>query len=289
MSQLKFNKSSTSPDQAWTPVAQDDNLNYKLGTSPRLVGGTTFAKNAALDQAQVQLLAQAAVTSMDETRKILMQWRRQGQSLADIYLYGIAESAKLLGELWSSDKLDFANCTIAHAHLHRAMHEFSPQFMSEGCAESNGKSLLIMNEPGSQHGLGVFMLSEFFRHAGWRVMLVAPQDIADFRRAFLSDWFDAVVLSISTDRHIDSVSKAVSELRKATVNPNLKIYVGGPMAHTASDMLNWPGTSLLFTDAVQTVELVTQVAHTATGLSTRTEHLDRSLLNIKELGQVTRM
>jgi methanogenic corrinoid protein MtbC1 len=226
---------------------------------------------------------------MDETRKILMQWRRQGQSLADIYLYGIAESAKLLGELWSSDKLDFANCTIAHAHLHRAMHEFSPQFMSEGCAESNGKSLLIMNEPGSQHGLGVFMLSEFFRHAGWRVMLVAPQDIADFRRAFLSDWFDAVVLSMSTDRHIDSVSKAVSELRKATVNPNLKIYVGGPMAHTASDMLNWPGTSLLFTDAAQTVELVTQAAHTASGLSTRTAHPNRSRLNIKELGQVTRM
>ena len=146
-----------------------------------------------------------------------------------------------------------------------------------------------MNEPGSQHGLGVFMLSEFFRHAGWRVMLVAPQDIADFRRAFLSDWFDAVVLSISTDRHIDTVSKAVSELRKATVNSNLKIYVGGPIAQTASDMLNWAGTSLLFTDAAQTVELVTQVAHTASGLPTRTARQDKSLFNIKELGQVTRM
>ncbi|WP_353132366.1 cobalamin B12-binding domain-containing protein [Limnohabitans sp.] len=289
MSQLKFNKSSTSPDQAWTPVSQDNNLKYRLGTSPRLVGGTTFAKSVVIDQAQVQLLSQAAVTSMDETRKILMQWRRQGQCLADIYLYGIAECAKLIGELWSSDQLDFANCTVAHTHLHRAMHEFSPQFLSEGCAESNGRSLLIMNEPGSQHGLGVFMLSEFFRHAGWRVLLVAPEDIADFKRAFLSDWFDAVVLSISTDRHINTVAKAVSELRKATVNPNLKIYVGGPMAHTASDMLNWAGTSLLFTDAAQTVELVTQAALTASALASRTAPPNRSFLNIKELSQVTRM
>jgi len=289
VNQFKFDQSNTSPDQAWTPASQDANMKYGLATSPRLVGGTAFANKAELDQTQVKLLSQAAFKSMDETRKILIKWRRQGHSLADIYLYGIAESAKLLGELWSSDQLDFANCTIAHAHLHRAMHEFSPQFMSEGCAESNGRSLLIMNEPGSQHGLGVFMLSEFFRHAGWRVMLLAPQDIADFRRAFLSDWFDAVVLSISTDRHIDTISKAVSELRKATVNHNLKIYVGGPMAHIASHKLNWAGTSLLYTDAAQTVELVTQAAHTAPCESAETTATKRFLSNLEGLHHVSKM
>jgi methylmalonyl-CoA mutase cobalamin-binding subunit len=133
------------------------------------------------------------------------------------------------------------------------------------------------------------MLSEFFRHAGWRVMLLAPQDIADFRRAFLSDWFDAVVLSISTDRHIDTISKAVSELRKATVNHNLKIYVGGPMAHIASHKLNWAGTSLLYTDAAQTVELVTQAAHTAPCESAETTATKRFLSNLEGLHHVSKM
>ena len=287
--QFKFEKSNTSPDQAWTPASQDANLKYGLGASPRLVGGTTFANKAELDQTQVKLLSQAAIQSMDETRKILMKWRRQGQCLADIYLDGITESAKLIGELWCSDELDFVNATIAFSRLHRAMHEFSPEFLAEGHAESNGLSLLIMTEPGSQHGLGVFMLSEFFRHAGWRVMLVAPQDIADFNRVFLSDWFDAVVLSISTERHIESVSKAVTELRKTTVNPNLKIYVGGPMAHIASHKLNWAGTSLLYTDAVQTVELVTQAAHTPAGSSTEASHPKRFLPNLEDLGRVSKM
>jgi methylmalonyl-CoA mutase cobalamin-binding subunit len=140
------------------------------------------------------------------------------------------------------------------------MHEFSQEFLSEGNAESNGLSLLLMTEPGSQHGLGAFMLSEFFRQAGWRVTLVTPLDIADFKRIFLSDWFDAVVLSISTDRQIDAVSQSLLELRKTTANPNLKIYVGGPMAQVSPESINWEGTLLLQTDAAQTVEIVTQNA-----------------------------
>lgn len=287
MKQFKFEKSNTPADQTWKPASQDANLKYGLGASPRLVGGTTFANKAELDQTQVKLLSYAAIQSMDETRKILMKWRRQGQCLADIYLYGITGSAKLIGELWSSDELDFVNATIAFSRLHRSMHEFSPEFLAEDNAESNGLSLLIMSEPGSQHGLGVFMLSEFFRHAGWRVMLVTPQDIADFNRVFLSDWFDAVVLSISTERHIDAISKAVTELRKTTVNPNLKIYVGGPMAHIESHKLNWAGTSLLFTDAVQTVELVTQaVQKTPAGSSTEALHPKRLPPNPEDLGSV---
>ena len=224
------------------------------------MGGTTFSELVALDQSQVALLTQAAIKSMEETRKILMKWRSQGHSLKDTYLFGITGSARLIGELWSRDALDFVNVTIALSRLHRVMHEFSQEFLSEGNAESNGLSLLLMTEPGSQHGLGVFMLSEFFRQAGWRVTLASPQDIVDFKRIFLSDWFDAVVLSISTDRQIDAVAKSLVELSNTTANPNLKIYVGGPMAQVSPEAINWDGTLLLQTDAAQTVEIVTQNA-----------------------------
>ena len=115
-----------------------------------------------------------------------------------------------------------------------------------------------MSEPGSQHGLGVFMVSEFFRRAGWTVTLAAPQDIAEFKRSFHSDWFDVVALSISTERHLDAVSKSVAELQVSAVNPNLQIFVGGPQACLAPDKLGWPGTHLLNVNARQAVEAVTQ-------------------------------
>lgn len=260
MAQFKFKQTKTSGIPVWETEAKDFKSIYSLGSSPRLVGGTTFSELVALDQSQVALLTQAAIKSMEETRKILMKWRSQGHSLKDTYLFGITGSARLIGELWSRDAMDFVNVTIALSRLHRVMHEFSQEFLSEGNAESNGLSLLLMTEPGSQHGLGVFMLSEFFRQAGWRVTLASPQDIVDFKRLFLSDWFDAVVLSISTDRQIDAVAKSLLELSNTTANPNLKIYVGGPMAQVSPEAINWDGTLLLQTDAAQTVEIVTQNA-----------------------------
>lgn len=263
MTRLNFEKSKTPKEQDWALDSQETKRKFEFSTSPRLVGGTTFVKNAALDPNQVKLLADAAIESMDETRKILMNWRRQGQCLADIYLYGIAQSARLIGERWSSDELDFVNGNIAFSHLHLAMLELSSEFLAEGKAEANGLSLLLMTEPGSQHGMGVFMLGEFFRRSGWRVTLAAPQDISDFKRWFLSDWFDAVVLSISTDRQIDHIEKAVCDLNPNTVNPNLKIFVGGPMASISPDRFNWAGTVTLDSDAPQTVEIVSQTVHSA--------------------------
>lgn len=288
VTQFNFDQSEASPGQAWTSGSQDSKSQHELGASPRLVGGTSFANKAPLDQLQVRLLTQAAIQSIEETRKILTKWRRQGQSLADIYLYGITESARLIGELWSADELDFVNITIAFSRLQRVMHEFSAEFLSEGKSESNGFSLLIMTEPGSQHGLGAFMLSEFFRHAGWRVLLVSPQDIADFKRAFLSDWFDAVVLSISTDRQIDKIAKAVSELRTTSVNPSLKIFLGGPMANLSPELLNWAGTTLLFTDAAQTVERITHAVDT-TSSHPKASLPKRSHTNHLELPKASKM
>jgi hypothetical protein len=102
------------------------------------------------------------------------------------------------------------------------------------------------------------MLSEFFRHGGWNVTLCAPQDMAEFKRIFQSDWFDAAALSISTDRHLDAVAQALSDILPLVVNPNLKVFVGGPMAQIEPLRLSWPGTCLLNGKADQAVAIVTQ-------------------------------
>ena len=258
MAQFKFEKAAVSQDKRWTFESQVSTANFRLGASPRLVGGSTFEQKSALDHRQVVLLAEAALKSMDETRDILMGWHRQGHALADIYLSGIGRAAQLLGERWLSDEVDFVHCTIAHSRLHQTLHEFSAEFLSEGCAEPNGLNLLLMTEPGSHHGLGIFMLSEFFRHSGWNVTLCSPQDMAEFKRVFQSDWFDAVTLSMSTDRHLDAVALALSDILPLLMNPNLKVYVGGPMAQIAPAKLSWPGTLLLNGHADQAVAIVTQ-------------------------------
>ena len=258
VAQYKFEKSSASHTEHIAQQGFMPKLNFGLGVSPRLVGGKSFDDKPALDQIQIARLADASLHSIEKTRQILRAWHRQGHLLADIYIGGIAPAARLIGERWLADQFDFVHCTIAHSRLHQILYEFSSEFLSEAYAEPNGLSLLLMSEPGSQHGLGVFMVSEFFRQAGWTVTLAAPQDIAEFKRHFHSDWFDAVALSISTERHLDAVSKAVAELQVSAFNPNLQIFVGGPQASLAPDKLSWRGTHLLNVDARQAVEAVTQ-------------------------------
>ncbi len=258
MAQYKYEKSGASHTEHSAQQGFKPKLNFGLGVSPRLVGGTSFDDKPALDHTQIERLAEASLHSIEKTRQILRAWHRQGHLLADIYIGGIAPAARLIGERWTADEFDFVHCTIAHSRLHQILYEFSTEFLSEAYSEPNGLSLLLMSEPGSQHGLGVFMVSEFFRQAGWTVTLAAPQDIAEFKRSFHSDWFDAVALSISTERHLDAVSKAVAELQVSAFNPNMQIFVGGPQACHAPDKLSWPGTHLLNVNARQAVEAVTQ-------------------------------
>jgi len=94
-----------------------------------LVGGTSFAGKSALDRAQIQLLAQACLQGLDAARQVVFGWQRQGLSLEDIYIQGITPCARLLGEWWCADRLDFAMTTIASTHLQQLLYDFSAEFL----------------------------------------------------------------------------------------------------------------------------------------------------------------
>ena len=258
VSQLKFDRSEGQQADRWDAGAVANGKKTTLNVGPRLVGGTTFGRNDGIDKAQVVLLADASLQSLEETRKVIVGWQRQGLSLTQIYIAGIAESAKVLGEHWLSDRLSFAECTIGFSRLHQMLHDYSAEFVTEGRLEPNGFSLLLMTEPGTQHGLGVFMLSEFFKRAGWNVTLVNPMDIADFKLNFQSDWFDAVGLSLSTERHLTEIQSVLPELIAGCVNASLHVFLGGAVASFAPEKLTWPNTHLIEGNALLAVERVTQ-------------------------------
>ena len=225
---------------------------------PRLVGGTSFTGKSAIDLAQIQILAQACLQGLDAARQVVFGWQRQGQSLEDIYLQGITPCARLLGEWWGTDRLDFAMTTIASSHLQQLLHDFSAEFLQEAPQERNGWSLLLLTEPGAQHSMGLFMLSEFFKRAGWNVAVGVPQDVAEFKRLFQSDWFDAVGVSVSTDRHLDTLAALLPQLKDSADNLHMRIFAGGPMAFVAPERLQSLAAEVIGEDAPVTVSRVTR-------------------------------
>jgi methanogenic corrinoid protein MtbC1 len=225
---------------------------------PRLVGGASFTGKSAIDLAQIQILAQACLQGLDAARQVVFGWQRQGQSLEDIYLQGITPCARLLGQWWGTDRLDFAMTTIASCHLQQLLHDFSVEFLQEAPQERNGWSLLLLTEPGAQHSMGLFMLSEFFKRAGWTVTVGVPQDVPEFKRLFQSDWFDAVGLSVSTDRHLDTLAALLPQLKDSSDNLSMRIFVGGPMAFLAPDRLQCLAAEVIAEDAPVTVNRIRQ-------------------------------
>lgn len=258
MAQYSFENSQSPPLESGLANHMPEALRRGAPVGPRLVGGTSFTGKSALDTAQVQILAQACLQGLDAARQVVFGWQRQGQSLEDIYIQGITPCARLLGEWWSADRLDFAMTTIASTHLQQLLHDFSAEFLQEAPQARNGWSLLLLTEPGAQHSMGLFMLSEFFKRAGWMVTLGVPQDVAEFKRLFQSDWFDAVGISVSTDRHLDTLANLLPQLKAGADNLSLRLFLGGPMAMREPACLKGIAAQVVAEDAPATVACVQQ-------------------------------
>jgi methanogenic corrinoid protein MtbC1 len=258
MAKFNLENSQSPPSAQGTVHLLPEAMRQGSPVGPRLVGGTSFAGKSALDLAQIQILAQACLQGLDAARQVVFGWQRQGQSLEDIYMQGITPCARLLGDWWCADRLDFAMTTIASAHLQQLLHDFSSEFLQESPTQRQPWSLLLLTEPGAQHSMGLFMLSEFFKRAGWLVTVGVPQDVGEFRRLFQSDWFDAVGISVSSDRHLDTLADILPKLREESDNLGLHVFVGGPMAFVAPERLLGLAAEVLAEDAPATVAHVTQ-------------------------------
>lgn len=211
---------------------------------------------------QLERMAHACLRSVEAALIVVDDWRQSGHALEDLYIHGLAPSARLLGHWWRYDQLDFAQVTMASYHLQRVLHRLSAEFCAPGADQPARLSLLLATEPQSQHTLGAFMLSEFFRRRGWTVQLITPQDGEDVLGHLRCDWYDAVALSISTGRQLQALAQWLPDVRAQSPNPQLHVLVGGPMASNEPQKLQALGIELATGNARETVNWLShQIMH----------------------------
>ena len=185
------------------------------------------------------------------------QWLREGWALQDIYLHGIVPAARLLGLWWLSDRLDFSAVTVGSSRLHRLLYDFSPVFLSEAKPQIQ-RSVLLMPEPGSQHTMGIFMLSEFFRREGWFTQLLSVGSVEEALRNVEAHWFDVVAISVSSQRQLIEVQVLIANLRRISPNPQLAVMLGGPLVHSQPELLQGLGHDGTAYDALEALEWASQ-------------------------------
>jgi methanogenic corrinoid protein MtbC1 len=183
----------------------------------------------SFDLHSVEKLARACLSQQHLATDLVRSWARSGRDLEEIYLDLVAPAARLLGEWWSCDSINFADATIGAHRLQQVLYEFSPQFLEHCGPKANGLSVLLVVTPGAQHTLGSFMLSEFFRREGWRVDAIVPKSDAELLRRVEGDWYDLVGLSLGHERGVVAAKWFIGQAKKVSRNAAIQFMVGGPL------------------------------------------------------------
>jgi methanogenic corrinoid protein MtbC1 len=179
--------------------------------------------------------------------------RAEGVPLDAIYLSLLAPAARHLGELWEADLCDFTQVTLGLWRLQQLLYELSPTFQNEATFDAQRRRALLAPAPGSQHTLGLFIVAEFFRRAGWSVWSEPTTSLTDLTDALRADWFDVVGLSVGADGHVENLPSVILALRQASLNKSIGVMVGGPVFAAHPELAAAVGADSTAADAPQAV------------------------------------
>ena len=153
----------------------------------------------------------------------------QGVALDVVYLDVLSPTARHLGAMWEQDLCDFTDVTIGLWRLQQLMYEFSPTFQREAAGSRSARRVMLVPVPGSQHTLGLLMVAEFFRRAGWTVWGDPTASQRDLVAAARSEWFDVIGFSVGTEDQLTALTGVIPAIRQASLNASLGVMVGGPL------------------------------------------------------------
>ncbi len=151
-------------------------------------------------------------------------------------------------------------------------------FQEQRKSPMSGRRAMFAPVPGSQHTLGVLMVSEFFRREGWQVWMEFGRSEMQLASAAKKDWFDVIGLSIGTESHVEYLAEIISELRSISSNSKVKVLIGGPALASTPNLWQAVGADGWASDAVSAIDLAkrmiaspgAQVPASALAPSTRT-------------------
>jgi methanogenic corrinoid protein MtbC1 len=196
------------------------------------------AEIAGLVRREVEpYLAHVVAGRLAEMDALVSRLRETGCTVERVYLELLEPVARRLGELWCDDTLDFAQVTLATGRLQRVLRDLSPAFAAEVEAAAHAHRALFVQAEGEQHGLGLSMLAEFFRRAGWDVLGGVGTTMTDPVERVRHEWIDLVGLSVGSLSRLPEVKLRVGRLRAASRNPALVVMVGGPLFHQHPEAL----------------------------------------------------
>jgi methanogenic corrinoid protein MtbC1 len=155
--------------------------------------------------------------------------RGRGMRADDLYIDLLGPSARLLGDRWEDDTSTFSEITIAMVGMRRVLRELSPVFHAEVAPRPVNKRALLVPAPGEQHSLGLAIVTDFLRRAGWDVWSGVPDSRDGLMTILRRESFGLLGFSTACDDRLESLATAIRLARRASRNPSIGVMVGGSL------------------------------------------------------------
>jgi len=168
--------------------------------------------------------------------KFVQDLYEQGVPLDEIYLRLLAPVARRLGVMWEEDRASFTEVTTAMWRIKQLIYDFSPLFQEFARTDEKAPHAMLVPLPGSQHTLGLFMVSEFFRRGGWKVWGELAATEGEIITAIKTQHFDLVGLSVSTEDQLPALKRFIQLLKEESLNSTIGVMVGGPILIARPDL-----------------------------------------------------
>lgn len=155
-------------------------------------------------------------------RELFQKFRDRGIPTSALWLDLLAPAAQALGRLWEEDLCDFTQVTLGVLRLHDMLRSqgWPPVRTAPG-----GRRVLLACAPGEQHTLGILVVAEFFRQAGWDVDVLLGED--DPLMSLRKGWYDVAAFSLGAEIHAGALRALIARARRVSMNGALGIMVGG--------------------------------------------------------------
>lgn len=164
----------------------------------------------------------------DASLEHLARLVRSGASVPKLLLELLAPTARRLGDMWSDDRCSFADVTLALARLQQLVRELGSVMPLRATARpGDAPRVMLAPLPGEQHVLGLVMLEETFRAAGWIVWLETGANQRALVQLVSRAGFDVIGLTAASEGFLDRAPQLIAALRKASRNQNVRVMLGG--------------------------------------------------------------
>ncbi|XWN33705.1 MAG: cobalamin B12-binding domain-containing protein [Devosia sp.] len=222
---------------------------------PRLLAVSTdrSSPQTMADRAMILAVAEAAVAGEAAVVQSHVETQAlRGKSIGDAMLDLLGPAARSLGEDWVNDRRDFMDVTIGLGTLQQVVHTLS------GDPEDDvafARRILLAPTPGEAHTFGLAVVDHLFRHARWDVCYAPFATREDLVDMVGTEHFSLAGLSIGGETLIAETKRTIAELRCASINPDLRIIVGGPAVELCANLCEAVGADAVTVDGRQAVAL----------------------------------